>query len=99
MDKKKKLLLTLVDPIEKTADDTSLKEISIGLYNSSRTFLGRAKFSDDTYYFKPACENLDISSYVFTSTNVKYIRIKAYRNSKTEAITTDYCKRIIIKQQ
>ena len=99
VDRTKKLLLTLIDPIEKTADDTSLKEISIGLYNSSRTYLGRASFSDGTYYFKPACENLNISSYVFTSTDIKYIRIKAYRNSKTEAITTDYGKRIIIKQQ
>lgn len=99
VDRTKKLLLTLIDPIEQSADDTSLKEISIGLYNSSRTFLGRASFSDGTYYFKPACENLDISSYVFTSTNVKYIRVKAYRNSKTKAITTDYGKRIILKQQ
>ena len=98
VDRTKKLLLTLIDPIEKTDDDTSLKEISIGLYNSSRTYLGRASFSDNTYYFKPACENLDISSYVLNNTNVKYIRIKAYRNSKTKAITTEYGKRIIIKQ-
>lgn len=98
VDRTKKLLLTLIDPIEKTDDDTSLKEISIGLYNSSKTFLGRAAFSDGSYYFKPACENLDISSYVFANSNVKYIRVKAYRNSKTKSITTDYGKRIILKQ-
>lgn len=98
VDSSKSLLLTLIDPIEDSSDSTSLKEISIGLYNSSQTFLGRATFSDGTYYFKPACENLDISSYVFTSTNVKYIRIKAYRNSNTEAITVDYGNRIKLKQ-
>lgn len=99
VDTTKSLLLTLIDPIEQSDDDTSLKEISIGMYNSSKTFLGRATFSDGTYYFKPACENLDISSYVFTSTNVKYIRVKAYRNSSTKAITINYGARIILKQQ
>ena len=40
-----------------------------------------------------------MSSYIFSNTNVKYIRIKAYRNSKTEAITPEYGARIILKQQ
>ena len=98
VDKNKSLLLTLIDPIEKENDDTSLKEISIGLYDSSQAFLGRATFSDRTHYFKPACKDLNINSYVFANTRVKYIRIKAYRNSSTKAITTDYGNRIIIRQ-
>lgn len=98
VDKTKSLLLTLIDPIEKSTDDTSLKEISIGLYDSSQTFLGRAAFSDGTFYFKPACKDLNINSYVFANSRVRYIRIKAYRNSTTKAITTDYGNRIIIKQ-
>lgn len=99
VDSSKSLLLTLIDPIEISTDSTSLKEISIGLYNSSKTYLGRAMFSDNTYYFKPACENMNINSYIFSNTSVKYIRIKAYRNSKTEAITVDYGNRIKLKQQ
>ena len=98
VDKNKSLLLTLIDPIEKEDDDTSLKEISIGMYDSSRTFLGRATFSDGTYYFKPACKDLNITSYVFTNSRVSYIRIKAYRNSFTKPITTDYGNRIIVRQ-
>lgn len=79
--------------------DSYTTTLSVAAPRTLQTVTIIATLSDGSYYFKPACENRDISSYIFSNINVKYIRIKAYRNSKTEAITPEYGARIILKQQ